>query len=960
MTTLGPITTLLEAELKRELRQRHLVIWLDKDGHYSRYVDHLVERHAKGDFLAPVVPFRGSYLEMLLALEDYGNGQTPDLLLIHMPGHTEDSIRKTPILELYRAGYRYRRALETLIREAATGQVSPEEINHYLGQGVPDLVGAEAWLTAALTRPQDDLSAYLDSLSLEWIVDSLLGPEPVLKTRVVTETSLALLAQHLHRHTGLDQGFISFYLQKPDYTLGELGETLAAWLMSVEYVHDLTRVPHLEELKPLRALAGSLKKVCDRLIDHLRQRHPDLYASTAAIVELRLEPELSAIQPEDLGRIDTFKGEEMAVLQAGALQALAQGQWQKALDWAQTRLEANSFWLQRDHTRRIEWTLIREAAYLGDTIQRVGRCLEHSSSLRQALAVYTETGYRVDQAHRQLEQYYSKLLETSLPHFNPLQQAADSLRQLYRAWLDQLTSDFSRLCEQEGFLPEADLQQRTLYNQVVHPLTQGQTRVAYFLIDAWRYEMAAELVSELQGPDLTVTLKARYAELPTITAVGMNCLAPVVGSSGRLTLAGTEGFKGFKAGEYTVRSPEDRVRAMGDRSLDHLTSGQRRTRLLKLAEVCEQSTEGLKRSCAKADLLVVHSQEIDDAGEANVGIVTFQRWLQQLKSAWNHLQNIGVNEFVFTADHGFLLLDQPAQKQPYGKKTDPTRRYVVCPERRSEANTVTVSFSQLGYEGQSGYVLFPSTAAVFDTGKAGGTFVHGGNSLQERVIPVLTVSRCRPNSLKLVQYQIEARARSPLLGLRCSRLQVRVKPVPTAQGILEFTGVKRLWLALRVPDRPDITVSIKDAPDAILKNQQVLVELEQDWVDILFDLKGPQDERTRLEIYHPEAAADVLPALLDTYFEVAGSGLTTHPSAVTPEPGGDWSEGLGDPAIAQVFLHLQKHGSMTEIELTQVLGNARQVRRFALNFESYLEKVPFLVRVETTSGGKRYVKELDR
>jgi hypothetical protein len=46
--------------------------------------------------------------------------------------------------------------------------------------------------------------------------------------------------------------------------------------------------------------------------------------------------------------------------------------------------------------------------------------------------------------------------------------------------------------------------------------------------------------------------------------------------------------------------------------------------------------------------------------------------------------------------------------------------------------------------------------------------------------------------------------------------------------------------------------------------------------------------------------------------------------------------------------------------LTQVLGNARQVRRFALNFESYLEKVPFLVRVETTSGGKRYVKELDR
>lgn len=958
MTALGPITTVLEAELKRELRQRNLVIWLDKDGHYSPYVDQLVERHARGDFFAPVVPFRGSYLEMLLALEDYGNGEMPDVLLIHMPGHTEDSIRKTPILELYRAGCRYRRALETLIREAATGQVSPEEINHYLSQGVPGLVEAEAWLTTALTRPQDDLSAYLDSLSLEWIVDGLLGNGQAIKTRVVTDAARDQLAQHLHRHTGLDQAFIQFYLQKPTYTLGELAETLAAWLMSVEYVHDLTRAPHLEDLQPLRSLSSPLRKICDRLINHLRQHHPDLYASTAAIVELRLEPELSAIQPEDLGKIDTFKREEMAVLEAGALQALAQGQWQKALDWAQSRLEANSFWLQRDHTRRLEWTLIREAANLGDTLQQVGRLLEQGLTLREALEAYTEKGYRVDLAHRQLEQQYSKLLETSLPHFNPLQQTASRLRHLYRAWVDQLTQDFCQLCGQQGFLPEADLQQRTLYNQVVHPLTQGQGQVAYFLIDACRYEMAAELLSELQGPGITVTLKARYAELPTITAVGMNCLAPVVSSAGRLTLAGAEGFKGFKAGEYTVRSPEDRVRAMGDRSLDHITTGQRRSRLLKLAEVCEQSTEALKRSCAQADLLVIHSQEIDDAGEANVGIVTFQRWIQQLKSAWNHLQAIGVNEFVFTADHGFLLLDQTVSKLSYGKKTDPTRRYVLCPEYRSEANTVTVALSQLGYEGQAGYVLFPSTSAVFDTGKATASFVHGGNSLQERVIPVLTVSRRFQNTLKLVQYQIEARAQSPLLG--CSRVQVRVRPVPTAQGILGFTGAKQLQLALRVPDRPDITVVIKDAADAILKNQQVQVGLEQDWVDILFDLKGPQDERTRLEVYHPEAVEDVIPALLDTYFAVAGSGLAADPPGGGPGQDGDWHHGLGDPTIAQVFLHLQHHGSMTELELTQLLGSARQVRRFALNFESYLQKVPFLVRVETTSSGKRYVKELDR
>lgn len=104
MPLLGPISTALESDVSRELRQQNLVIWLDKDSHYTAFVDQLAARHAQGDFFAPVVSFRGSYLEMMLALETHGNNETPDLLLIHLPGHIEDTVRKTPLLELYRAG----------------------------------------------------------------------------------------------------------------------------------------------------------------------------------------------------------------------------------------------------------------------------------------------------------------------------------------------------------------------------------------------------------------------------------------------------------------------------------------------------------------------------------------------------------------------------------------------------------------------------------------------------------------------------------------------------------------------------------------------------------------------------------------------------------------------------------------------------------------------------------------
>jgi hypothetical protein len=39
-----------------------------------------------------------------------------------------------------------------------------------------------------------------------------------------------------------------------------------------------------------------------------------------------------------------------------------------------------------------------------------------------------------------------------------------------------------------------------------------------------------------------------------------------------------------------------------------------------------------------------------------------------------------------------------------------------------------------------------------------------------------------------------------------------------------------------------------------------------------------------------------------------------------------------------------------------MLGSPRQARRFAGSLEQYLTQVPFSVRVETTSNGKRYVK----
>ena len=55
---------------------------------------------------------------------------------------------------------------------------------------------------------------------------------------------------------------------------------------------------------------------------------------------------------------------------------------------------------------------------------------------------------------------------------------------------------------------------------------------------------------------------------------------------------------------------------------------------LTLAEVCESATPALTTKIRSHSLVVVHSKEIDDAGEANVGLPTFESSLRQITAAW--------------------------------------------------------------------------------------------------------------------------------------------------------------------------------------------------------------------------------------------------------------------------------------------------------------------------------------
>ncbi len=489
--------------------------------------------------------------------------------------------------------------------------------------------------------------------------------------------------------------------------------------------------------------------------------------------------------------------------------------------------------------------------------------------------------------------------------FAELLKIAKQLQQRPQSWADVLPQDvFSR--SQAGTQRKGSPE-----NSSPQAGSQARDKVAYFLVDALCHEMAKEFFSDLQktSPQASPKVpakKARFAELPFLTS---RRTTEVSARTSSWPLHATEkDFQRFKKDLQDERSKASKADecAVGssEQGTDEASSSRHRVEFLKLKEVCEQTTDSLAQSCSEVDLIVVDGKEIgirefdqsNDAEETKISLVAFGHWIEQVQLAWERLRNLGVHEFVFITGNS------------------------------SQADVSTEA----------------TTEAMM---------------LQEP-------SNLRESSARQVSYQIEAEAKPDMLGY--SRMKIRVKPIPE-----EVPGhlPKMIYLALRIPERPEIQVIIKDAPGAVMNNlnkHQLAIPLNQDWIEVLFDLTGPEDERVRVEVYEPETEEELVSVSPEVAFSVVGTLAEPpdEPNALpvnAPSPmaatSSAWQDSFEDENIRAVFIHLQRHGSVTENELTQFLGGARKARSFSLAFEEYLKKVPFSVRIETTASGKRYVKE---
>ena len=282
-----------------------------------------------------------------------------------------------------------------------------------------------------------------------------------------------------------------------------------------------------------------------------------------------------------------------------------------------------------------------------------------------------------------------------------------------------------------------------------------------------------------------------------------------------------------------------------------------------------------------------------------------------------------------------------------------------------------MSLAALGYQVEPerpGWLLFPRDTRV--TGSAVAPFVHGGNTLQERVIPVLhALVEGASRRVAASTRRIEVELRSELFGAR----ELHLRIVDEGVGSLGFMGAG-VDVALRC-DLDGAMVTVANVTDGdLLSASSIRVLPGERGTRAWFRLEGPADGTAFVTVF--ALTEGIPPTRIDQPVSVHGRGKASGtstvdqgaPTATSRSPDSGWAARLPE-ALApfrDVLLHLDQHETLFEEALVGMLGGPpvglRLQRKLAtlLADPSMRSWLPFDVEVHDDAGKRSYVKQVRR
>ena len=739
---MGIVTDKLIELVRDQVKEHRVVVWFDPEQAYTNAVTELANIGDARVFRYE--PERG-FISLRRSLEDLWGAQTdvPPCLVVYVP---------MARLEAHHA----------LIEFAVAGSVmepgqQPPECNTRLA-AVARTALAPLLSPTALEQIIVDVEAKRLSLAeldaeaeknaqVRGVLTVIFGTGNLqeIALRFLADPSIDKEVEKRNAIHALRELFASAFeltLPKGD-DLAALRAVLARHLLVTEFCESL-HGPLPERLTTLpRAKSKAALGTVVELVREWRLRR-DLGAGYVQSAQ-RVEGELG------LGDIswtlDALQASETFYRGELALQSLVEAEFLKKVDdkllqWVQSR--ANGFWSTQKPESKQRWLIIGEAGQVLSRINRVDRELKGHELPANSLYLRYTSGDApwcdLDGSYRHLDRDYHRFDVEETTH-DGLVRLVTHAEQSYREWVDALANLFVHGYQADGFDLDGVVHQADVFRSFVAPAV-GEGSVAYFLVDALRYEMARELITQFPE-DFESDLTPALATTPTITVVGMAALMP--GTERGVGLVPSGGKLAVDLGGNTLKNRQDRLKYLEKQV-------ERKVVTIELSELAPLNKKKLRKSLSEADLIVVTAtDEIDGLWETSPSLARQMQEdvFNQLRRGLRSLFGIGVRKVIITADHGYLigtqLIPSETVEPPGGDTVELKRRVWVGKGGSAIPGFLRTPTTALGLGGELELVT-PYGLACFKVPGGSMVYFHGGLSLQEMVIPVLAVSPSKPQA----------------------------------------------------------------------------------------------------------------------------------------------------------------------------------------------------------------------
>jgi len=371
-------------------------------------------------------------------------------------------------------------------------------------------------------------------------------------------------------------------------------------------------------------------------------------------------------------------------------------------------------------------------------------------STTQGVTKYTENWYRIDQLYRQFVYNAQEAQQRSL-----LDELIRKIDNLYsNNYLLILNNNWQQQIDKlDSWRFSGCILQRSFYKQWIEPFVSKDRKIVVIISDAMRYEIGEELKTRIVNEDrFSAELEPAVAMLPSYTQLGMAALLP----NSKLELIDDE------SSNVLV----DSLPSIGEKNRKKIlkTNCKKISNTYLAKEILKLTNLEAKELIKEHEVIYIYHNLIDHTGDKLASeeraFIACEDSIIELITLVKKLGNANVNNFILTADHGFIYQNQTLEESDFlspgidfDNASFKNRRFVIGKNLQDHNSLKKFTSSQLGLEGEL-EIQIPKSINRLRIKGSGTRFVHGGASLQEIIIPVLSINKKRQSDISQVEIEV--------------------------------------------------------------------------------------------------------------------------------------------------------------------------------------------------------------